>query len=522
MSSDARRAAWLRTGPPLIVAALTALAFWSCLRLGLVYDDVVFLNPEGLTAGRALTGAPFCNYAPLSQLTFVGDFEFWRGAPFGYHLTSLLFHAANAAAFYGLCLELFAAGKAAGRDRAAAAVSALLFSLHPLRVQSVAWVSERRDVVCGLFFIGALYFWLRAHRPEERRGGYWRGLSWGAFLLALLSKASAVPLPAILVLLAVFPLGLLPASPRRWTDPAARAVWRETAPFFLLSAAFSPVVIFAQWKCGAIDVIHAPPGERARQILTGLVFYIGKTIWPTRLSFYEWHWAPVRSAVLLGAIATAALLAAAAVSRRLRSPLLAALAYQTLMLAPTLSVGLGHEMAADRYTYLSGLAWAALAGAGLRSLPPRFRRGAAAAAAALALLLAVMARAQSEVWRNSTTLWRRALQLDPMSAIARRNLAAAVMADGRLGEAILLLEEQNRLYPDDTETRAALSGLISSTGTTVRDHARFHEELGREFAAAGKFEGAAWHFKQALRYDPQSAALRAELSGAQGAAGAAR
>ena len=194
----------------------------------------------------------------------------------------------------------------------------------------------------------------------------------------------------------------------------------------------------------------------------------------------------------------------------------------SLMLLPVLLATFGHEIAADRYSYLSGLAWAALVGAGLKALPPRlFRAGAAALAAAL-LLCAFLSRAQALVWTSSTTLWRSALRADPLSWGARPNLAGAVFADGRTGEAILLLEEHLRLYPEDSEVHDALAKLIAQTGTTPRDHARFHEDLGREFAARGDFAGAAWHFARGLEADPASPTLPAELAAARLSAAAGR
>ena len=524
MTPDARRGAWRGAAGAILVAALTVLVFWPCLRLGLVdLDDPVNLAPAALgRAGASLSwlfSNVCCNYSPVSQSTFAADFALWGGAPLGYHLTSVLLHAANAAAFYALCLELFAAGRPSGRDRLGAAAAALLFALHPLRVQSVAWVSGRRDVVCGLFFLLTLLCWLRAQRPGEARAGRWRAGALALFLLALLSKAAALALPPVLVLLSVHPLGRPPASPRRWSGEAARAVWRETAPFFALAAAFAPVAVLGRSQCGAfVGLARALPAQRARQILIGLVFYTGKTLWPSGLSLYEWNWAPIRSATWLGAAATAGLIAAAVVSRRLRPHLLAALGYQTLMLAPTLAATFGHEIVADRYSYLSGLAWAALAGAGLRGLSPRRRLPGTAVLAAALILCAVLTRAQASVWTDSTSLWRQVLRVDPMSWGARPNLAEAVLKEGRLGEGVLLLEEQLRVYPDDAQVREALARLIASTKTTARDHARFHAELGREFAERGEFVKAAWHFERALRYDPESTALRAELDAARAAA----
>lgn len=511
----------LRAAAALLVSAVTVLVFWPCVRNGFINaDDPEFLiRPyRGLAASDIrgmFTSFYFSNYVPLSLLSLSADFAAWGMNPFGYHLTNVLLHAANAAVFYLLALELLALGGATDDDRWAAAAAALLFSLHPLRVQSVAWISERRDVLCGFFFLLSLLFWLRSFRPGRLRGADGRAASLGSFFLALLSKSAAIPLPLVLILLDVWPLRRLPASPRRWL--AARTLWMEKLPFFGLAALFAAVAAAAQSKGGAIvNAARAAPLERANQIGIGLVFYLGKLLWPADLALYEWHWPPIRSAVLLGAAATAAALAVAIRSRRLRAPLLAALAYQTLMLGPVLGfVTIGHELVADRYSYLSGLAWAALFGAGLRILARRRRPASLILAVVLLAAFAAGTRAQISVWSDSVSFWKQVARVDPASLAARPSLAAALMAKGRTGEAILDLEEHLVLNPQDAEIRKALDDLVARTGTTVRDHAVIHERLGLEFAARGEFDKAAWHFERALRYDPSSPRLREELEKAR-------
>lgn len=495
-----KRPNWIFIAIPFLIATVTFLVYYPSLNFGLVYDDEVFVDPSNLSIRVAFTRLFFCNYSPLPQLTYVLDFAIWGGSAFGYHLTNLIFHICTVVAFYFLCLELYLLSHTTIHDRFAAATSALFFGLHPLRLQSVAWISERRDVVSGLLFIVTLLLWLRSYRPRQLHAPRWRLASLATFLLALLSKASTVPLPAILLLMAITPLGQMSHWPWHWGERTARTVWRQTAPFFLLSAALTPFFFLGQKECGAIDIMHLPLEQKALELLAGLFFYSGKTLWPTQLSFYEWHWLPIRTATLLGLTATVALIGAAFVFKKMRPYLLAALFFQMIMLAPTLMTSLGHEIVADRYTYLSGLAWAVLFGAALRSSKPILRRSGLFTALAILTLLTISTRAQIGIWKNSTTLWRNALKLDPLSAVARQNLAAAVLNDGRLGEAILLLEEHLRLYPGDLQTRARLNQLIATTGITTRDHARFHEELGREFESRGELSKAAWHFKKALDY----------------------
>ncbi|HEX4047469.1 MAG TPA: O-GlcNAc transferase, partial [Elusimicrobiota bacterium] len=132
---------------------------------------------------------------PVASLSYMADAALWGGRAWGYHLTNVAFHAANAALLYVLIVELLAKGRPRTADRAAAAFGALFFALHPLRVESVAWIAERRDVLCGFFSLWTLLCWVRAARAEAARAARLRAGALAAFLLALLSKSAAMPLP---------------------------------------------------------------------------------------------------------------------------------------------------------------------------------------------------------------------------------------------------------------------------------------------------------------------------------------
>src|SRR6185369_5754008 len=180
------------------------------------------------------------HYQPLTWLSFALDFQLWELDPFGYHLTSLLIHCVNALLLYFLALRLLALtmrreaanGTAA---RLAAGFAALMFAIHPLRVESVAWITERRDVLSGLFFLATLLSYLKAAENQRRRTR-WIAAAVVFYALSLLSKAAGMTLPIVLAVLDVYPLRRVTLG--RWFAPEARAVWWEKLPFLVLALGF--------------------------------------------------------------------------------------------------------------------------------------------------------------------------------------------------------------------------------------------------------------------------------------------
>src|SRR5581483_2184758 len=178
------------------------------------------------------------NYQPLFWLSLAIDYEFWGMNPAGYHLTSLILHLAATLLFYRLLLELLGrfvptdAGRPSGPARGPAAAGALLFGIHPLRVESVAWATERKDVLCGLFVMLTLLAYVRmdAEEREGRSGGRWRWTAVACFAASLLSKALGLMLPLVLLALDVYPLG-------RWRPGRRKALLLEKIPFVALAAA---------------------------------------------------------------------------------------------------------------------------------------------------------------------------------------------------------------------------------------------------------------------------------------------
>ncbi|MBI2091316.1 MAG: hypothetical protein HYT78_21690, partial [Deltaproteobacteria bacterium] len=199
------------------------------------------------------------HYQPLSWVTFSLDYLMWGMEPWGYHLTNLLLHAGNSLLFYFVAVRLLSLGLpqvASQRDftlSVAAGFASLVFSIHPLRVESVPWATERRDVLSSLFLLWTVLCYLRATAVSSAgRARIWCTVAaMAVFSLSLLSKASGIVLPVVLLVLDVYPLRRL-GGRAGWLGPETRRVWWEKAPFFLLALLFGVVALFAQREVGAL------------------------------------------------------------------------------------------------------------------------------------------------------------------------------------------------------------------------------------------------------------------------------
>src|SRR5438876_3730810 len=221
------------------------------------------------------------HYIPLTWMTLGLDYLLWGMNPVGYHLTNLLLHAANAVVFFVVVRRLLTRALSSPSERGyalavSAGVAALVFAIHPLRVESVAWVTERRDVLSGLFSLLTILVYLRAcERGPRGRRLYW--LSVTLFGCALLSKSMAVSLPVVLLILEVYPLRRLGGS-LGWSSASTRRVYVEKIPFVLLAAAASAITLMAQLSNSAIvSVAHLSALDRLAVSAYGLGFYLWKT-----------------------------------------------------------------------------------------------------------------------------------------------------------------------------------------------------------------------------------------------------
>jgi len=528
------RGSLLRFGLGLVAALATFTVFLPALGNGFIdWDDgsLLLRNPWYRGLGPAnlawmVTTVRMGHWMPLNWLSFGLDYEIWSLRPFGYHLTNVLLHAGAVAAFFGVARRLLrAALLPRGADirwlDVGALAAALAWGIHPLRVESVAWVTERRDVLSGIFFLLSLLAYLRWVESRAARQ-YWVAL--GCFALALMSKSITATLPGVLLVLDVYPLRRL-GDRAGWFGPVARRILIEKLPFVALSVTAVAVAVWAVASGGGLTPLAAldAPARGALSVYAAS-FYLAKIFWPSRLSpLYELVLpvAPLQLRFLVGALAVVGV-TVVAVSWRRRWPwLLATWAVFVLMLLPVLGLAHnGYQLAADRYTYLPGLGWAVCAG----GLVVRFRRPAAMALALVLVVSSVFTWRQIGVWRSDESLWRHAVSLDPASGIARSNLGAALTAGQRYPEAVAELERAVVRRPGYAEAWNNLGlALVGARRTAdaleafrraVSVRPRFAEawnNLGVTLAVEGRPEPAKEAFTRAAAADPAMAEARNNL-----------
>ncbi len=533
-----RPAYWLI---PLSLAAVTFAVFLPALRNGFVdWDDRANLvdNPHyrGLGWGQIrwmLTSLQMGHWVPLTWVTFGVDYLVWGMNPFGYHLTNLLLHTATACAFYFVALRLlpFSVADLGGSTlRVGAGVSALFFAIHPLRVESVAWATERRDVLSGLFFILTILGYLKASAANEAWRRRWLAASVGCYALALMSKATVMTLPVTLLLLDWYPLGRLGRRWQEWIAPEARQVWMEKIPYLLLGMAGASMALYAQ----AANRLPTPFEDlpllgRVSIALWSFWFYWWKTLLPFGLSpLYEAppQVNPLDPRFLGSGIAVGVITAGLLLLRRRWPAGLAVWIYYGVTLAPV--SGLAHggpQLTADRYSYLSCLGWALLVGAGVvwvavgaskgSLLSPSWGYGMGAASAAWLIALGVLTWQQVHVWRDTKTLWTYTLSLYPNSSFAHNNLGALLARQGKLDEALVHYRKALEVNPDLEKAAVYLGVILYAKGNVAEaiEHyqrvlqlnpgfAEVHNNLGALLDRQGKADEAIAHYRQALRLRP--------------------
>jgi Tfp pilus assembly protein PilF len=511
---------------PLLVALLAFVVFLPALQgQFLAWDDDVNLVTNEHYRGLgwpqfrwAFSNVRMGHYIPITWLSFSANYAGGGMDPGGYHLVSLLVHAANAAVFYFVARRLIAAahddGRQAGRtDPAAiwgAVAAALVFAVHPLRVESVAWITERRDVLSGFFFLTAILAYLRAVETRDRAAPGWMAGSLALFAAGLLSKASIMALPAGLVLLDVYPL-------RR-----GAFTWRhlvvEKAGHWVVGAAGALGALVALEVSGLRITSYGVYGPAARiaMVAYSFWFYPAAWAWPVHLSpLYELPPSvdPLAWRFIGPAVSVVAVTVALWLLRRRWPAGLAAWVYSALMVLPISGVvHSGFQLAHDRYSYLSGLGFALLGGGAVAWLldathARRVGRPVLAAAGSVAVLaifaLGVGAWQQSRIWTDSESLWRWAVEADPRCAVCANNLAN------------VLVNRPSRTDTDLVEAEALARRAVAANPL----YENAYTTLGTILVARRDAQGAEQVFREAMRLAPERPTAAANLGALYARAG---
>ena len=576
---------WLRTDSRFVTAALciallTFLTYLPSLWCGFVnWDDgaYVYENPDLRSLDLSfiqwsLTALVSHNWYPLTVISFAIDYSFWGLNPMGYHLTNTLLHTTNTLLVFFLAARLVNTGTTTGSNKngsgepsystealTAAAITALLFGTHPIHVESVVWVTERKDVLYSLFFLLSIIFYLRYVRSVSKRALYY-ALTLAAFTFSLMSKPMAVTLPMVLLILDYYPLQRAGELKR---------VVLEKLPLFALSLASSVITIASQHGEGAMmSLTSLSVAERLLVAARGYALYLYKMIIPTGLA--PFHPIPGRIEALMPEFAGPILLfialtALSVVFIRKHKLFCATWFFYVITLLPV--IGLlqsGAQAAAYRFTYIPLLGPFLLLALGVSVLYKKsaagLRQGLLLTTAALIVLLTMKTTSQIQVWKNSITLWtyqvalygergdyvglnnlglaydelgldelaavqfRRAVGARPEMAGPANNLGNSYFKLGRLKDAQAAFEEALRLDPDYPEAHYNLALMAMKRGETDRaasllkeairldpDYPDPHNNLATLYMGLGRIIEAELELKEALRINPDYSDARSNL-----------
>ncbi len=548
----------------LLLAIGTLALYWPVHAYDFVsYDDGTYVRSNvhvrsGLTLANvawAFTTMHAGLWIPLTWLSLMLDAQLFGPSAGGFHATNVVLHAANTALLFALLVRL--------TERPwASAVVAGLFAVHPLHVESVAWITERKDVLSTLFLLltlGSYARWVRAPAPQRY------ALTLLSLAAGLMAKPMVMTVPMLLLLLDVWPLGRTASVP-------ARRLLLEKVPFGVLAAAAAVVTFVAQRRSGAVAPIATLSlWVRVANAFESWVAYLTKTVWPVGLAaFYPYPGPPVAWRAALSGLGLAATTLAAVRSRR-RAPYVTMgwLWYLTTLLPVIGLVQVGPQAMADRFTYVPLIGVFVIAAWGAGDIVARWRRGGialAAVAGAAVIASAALSVRQLRYWRDGVTLFEHAiavtgpnpvgvallgralseagraeeamarydeaLRLDPQTPDVRVDLAVLLMDRGRFAEARPHLEAALAQRPDDAYARTNLASVFEKLGETehavaqAREAVRLdsdagpaHNNLGRLLAAQGKLTDAVVEYSAALALQPDDADAHGNLANALAAQG---
>jgi tetratricopeptide (TPR) repeat protein len=539
---------FLRWFIPCLIAVATFVAFSPTLQNGFVnWDDPDNLvnNPHFRGLGWEQLAWMFTTfhmtlYRPLTWVTHGFDFLVWGMAPMGYHLTSLIFHVVNAVLVYFLSFRLLAlalkqAAPSLPSLRISAGFAGLLFALHPLRVEAVAWASGRENVVAGFFLLLAMICYLRAVGDSSTSSSSYRKwliAAWLNFALSLLSKVSGVTFPLVLLVLDIYPLKRLPPRVSGWFQSETRHVWWEKVPFGVLACGASVLGVLAKQRFGTVATLDDYGVlSRLNQSLYGLAFYVWKTVAPVELSPLYEKLAYLRQIGLIDIESGGFVIAVSGglylMKRRWPAGLASWICYVVILLPVLGIVPYGPQVVADRYSYIAVLGWTMLAGYGVQSIwhlkatrrlnQPGFLIFNGTSALIL-IALGVFTWREAQMWHDSERLWRHAISSDAKSSLARMNLGLHLVEQKKLAEAIEQLQVAVQLDPGSYDAHNHLGYALAAQGLADEAIQEFrksiqispnlpnaYNNLGNALADGGNLNQAAEQFHLAVGAAPEQA-----------------
>ncbi len=515
----------------VLLTALVWIVFGQTLRHEFInYDDdeYVYENPRiasGLTLNGvhwAIGGVHSNNWHPLTTISHMLDCELYGLEPWGHHRTNVWLHAVAA-------IFLFLAFRRLTETLWPSAIVAALFAIHPLHVQSVAWVAERKDVLSGVFF--ALTIWAYARFVRSEQGSAIKYLAVIIFfVLGLMCKPTLVTIPFVLLLLDYWPLQRLSTEEgtrfSQWTY-----LFLEKVPLFVFAIASGVVTIMAQGRTlvslGTLTFL-----QRLGNAAVSYLIYLGQTFWPTRLSpIYPYPDHLNVGLIIFGAFLLVGLSVAFFLCRKRYPFLLIGWLWFLGMLVPMIGIiQVGPQPHADRYLYLPQIGIFLLCVWSLVTLQekwPWLRHVTPAIAGVVVGGLALVSYKETSSWKNSEILWRHALANTTKNQIAENDLGNALVRQNRLDEALPHFRNALQIYPRYPEANNNLGYVLASQGNWS-DAIEYYQralELRPDFPTAqhnlavalaklGRIDEAIDHFREALRLDPTNAEAHYNLGNA--------
>ena len=551
----------------LCLTVLIIAVYYPVRHFGFIgFDDPTYVseNPH-LRSGFTLNGCLWAftttyaaNWHPLTWLSHILDYQWFGLAGGGHHVMNVAFHIANTLLLFTVLRQMTAAHWRSG-------FVAALFALHPLHVESVAWVAERKDVLSAFFWMLTIWAYVR-YCAQPNRTRYLLAL--GLYAMGLMAKPMVVTLPFVLLLLDYWPLGRIRSTKSATGEirqSSFRKLVKEKLPFFALTAGSCVVTYLAQHRAGTVlSFVRLPLSIRTANALAAYVGYIGKAIWPRDLAvFYPLPTNLWASAVIAAGVALAGITAVVISAARSRPWLATGWFWYLGTLVPVIGlVQVGNQAMADRYTYIPliglfiMLSWTLPGNLFERRVS---RLVASVAVGSVIVMCVVRSRIQVSYWKDTETLfshaldvtrdnwlahynlgvslqqagrmqeaiahWEQAVQLRPNYAEAQNNLGKALLQDGKRAEAIKHLRQAVQVNPTFFEALANLGDALMKSGEPQEalvyleraarikpDSAFAQHELGNALLQVGKVREAIPHYDEALRIAPDYIAAQNDLA----------